>query len=438
MAGLGVVTTFVSSSAPAAEPNPKPQQTTAASTPSDPASPPPQGPAVTVSPQNGPDNQAQVTSLALEAAAIRLVEASAKLQTAAAQLEKSSIPPPEEDDDRPLIKGRLPWNGAFFTVSEKQKRAIVSASIPLLDGAWSFKWSASAPLDEKTRQVALLDPTELIPFRVGLAIEYNAMTNALQNALERGVHKAASKSCRAFWQSKAGQIDERGMRPGCPDGTEYRTWKAAQEDSTLARPDGMLGRAVPAGALWNLGLDVDAAYERTSVFRDDLSESPSEESTYDVNIDLAFTHYPKTWLALPLRVGANINDRIRASTITRCQTLDSSDPTISGQSCGDVQWITADPGPEATAHVEIAAVVVPSGLLGDVQGGFEVRDRVESLGGTALNRFSLGVFVSPTSAPVVSRFGIALEYRTALDDAPGVFESGDSWLVPTLLVGASL
>jgi hypothetical protein len=103
-----------------------------------------------------------------------------------------------------------------------------------------------------------------------------------------------------------------------------------------------------------------------------------------------------------------------------------------------VQWVTVDPGPEAAAHVEMAAVVVAPELLGDVQDGFEVRDRVDGVGGTALNRFSLGVFVSPTSAPVVSRFGIALECRTALDDAAGVFKSGDSWLVPTLLVGASL
>jgi hypothetical protein len=94
-----------------------------------------------------------------------------------------------------------------------------------------------------------------------------------------------------------------------------------------------------------------------------------------------------------------------------------------------------------SAVAEVAAVAVLPGVTSGVAPGAELRERFEITGSAVLNKLSFAVFASPTTEPVLTRFGLGLELNYALTDDRGDdpdFLEGEHWIVPFLLVGASL
>lgn len=398
----------------------------------------PSSPAATSAPTSAaPQPPADLESVGkkLEEAAKSLESASSKLEGASKKLEKTSSTLSQSSNDaKELLSGRVTWNGVFFRFTEKQKRATAATSIPVPGGASTLGLEVTAPLDETTRRAPLLDAREQPnPFRFKLTFDYNSLTDYLK-ALSAGPESSeAQAQCEAFMK-ETGQVACR------PSEESFQRWLRAK--TPAARPESPTSRGIPLGVRWTLGVEVDGGFDRMDVYNGDLGEDPVQLTRTDLSLNGVFRWYPTSWLAIPIRVGAGLENTFRAREVERCTLLTSTKPSVTGTDCAKVLLLTSDERFTVAASAEAAFVVAPPlPGLADLQPGFEVRGRVEGIGANELLRISSTLFVSPTSQPLLSRFGVGVEYSRALADdenTPPSFVEGEDTLTPFILFGASL
>ncbi len=389
-------------------------------------------PAQAVAPQ-APAPAPDAAAKAIEDAATRLEAAASALREAGEQLKEASQPK-EEDPENELLVVRTQWNGFFLRFAEKEKTATTSFSLPISDGDFLLSGGLTVPLDEETRRAPLLDQDGAAPaFQARLAFEFNSAIVDLKAQLD-GRHRWAQQKCAEYQRETKTQI-------ACPPADKshpFYKWLHRQ----LGPAGGAMERATPPALVWTLGAEAEFAFDRQEVYDGDLAADPEDRSATDFSVGAVARFYPTRWLAIPVRAGGGFSDGIRTKEVNRCEVATSSTAEISGNSCESVQLLTADPALSGDAYVDAALVfAVPVPVLAELQPGFELRSRADGLGALEILHTSVTAFVSPTSVPVLTRFGVGLELNLAMDDDEGSsssFVSGDTWFTPFLLVGAGI
>ena len=185
------------------------------------------------------------------------------------------------------------------------------------------------------------------------------------------------------------------------------------------------------------GLEVGFSYGRVTAFPQANLGGPSEDyDQYQVSVGLGFTQYVFSqevagyWA---LRGGARVGQRVDAYEAERCRTLDSADPSIRAESCGDVQVARGEPGVAASAYVGLYGGVLFPGMLDGTRPGLELRLQLDELGATNVGRWGVLAYFSPrvdtapgdnadSLDPLVMRYGIGFEVSHALQARPAMGE----------------
>jgi hypothetical protein len=186
-------------------------------------------------------------------------------------------------------------------------------------------------------------------------------------------------------------------------------------------------------------VETKLGFDRQDVYVDDLATASKSKTATAFKTNAVFRFYPLSWLAIPLRVGLDYENKFKTNSVKRCLTIPSSDPGVTGQSCEDKLFLKNDPGGRTTGTLEAALVGVVPGVTTPLAVGAEVRDHLDVVGSVRQNSLSVSVFATPTSKAVLTRFGLGLGWTHALDDDKDAeIQKGDNWLTPFLLVGGSL
>lgn len=402
-------------------------------------------------------NTRDETAKALVKAAAALEKSSEALTKAGDSISGAAKKLGEKEEEKTLVSGfvgggRMGWNGLLFVFKEKEKKATASASMPFNGGTWVLGGAVTAPLDSETRIAALVDSRQRFkPFEGKLSLEYNAMSAYLQSWMKNTSWPVDDcEGFKAEWTEAQGQKpkDERERIPRCP-GDEYDKWRGQQiqrqqqiKSVASAGPvDGASERTVPIGVSWTLGGEVKFGFDRQDVYVDDVAAKAQSRTASELQVVAVLRLYPSRWLAIPIRLGGGFDDSFKTKKASRCTLLASSETSVTAKACEDVLFLSRDSKTVGAGMIEVAAVAVVPDIVAAMAPGIEVRDRLEQLGSTRLNRLSIAMFATPTAKPIVTRFGVGFEHNWALTDAEGNnpdFRKGDRWVVPFLLAGGSL
>lgn len=401
-------------------------------------------------PRSPSSEPAQNSSPAVDAtkeAAQALKSAATALEKSSKALEGAADKLADKKPTKTLLEGftlnQRGTNGAFFKFSEKEKVVTGTVTIPVDSGSNRLSATISAPLDEDTRIAALADHSNPLPFQLKLGFEHDAIQSFLEGRIGGSKQGLAEKQlCDAY--RALDSVDE-FAECGGPDYEKYRReYRQATEAMRLGRPFGLQARPVPQGVLWTVAGEVAVGIDRKRVYESDLAAKPDEKLATALTAAAIFRWYPLPWLAIPLRAGLDHESKFKTEKVKRCATRNSSDNRISGSTCEEVLWLKSGHNTTTTAHVEAAAVLAfPVQQDATLGTGFEIRDRIEGIGKDkpGVNKLSVAVFVSATTTGVLSRFGVGVEHRLALQDdasADPAIEAGDSSLIPFLVAGGTL
>jgi hypothetical protein len=388
------------------------------------ASPPPSGSGAAADPKTSEDPAKRLGD-----AADKLSEAATSLSAAGQKIAEGAD---AEDKNEVLAEGRLPWNGFLMKFAEKDKKVITSFGIP--EGVLMFHGSLEAPLDSDTRLAPLIGSDhKALPFQLKLAFGYDFMEKTLREMVK--ARDITQRQCEFYQQ-------EMGKDKPCL-ASAVRPWISRK----LAKggTDGIGSRSVPKGVDATIGGEFKLGLDQQSIYFSDLASAPKTRTASEMSLSVVARFYPANWLAIPITVGTGYDRRVDAKKVTRCASVPSSETTVTGSACDDNALIaTDDATTKLVTHFETALVfAVPiRGNDYTLAPGIDVRERVELIrDGRKINRTSMTVFVTPTSSPIVSRFGVGLEYNVIMNSATGAdpaYKKGDRSVYPFVVAGGSL
>lgn len=390
--------------------------------------------------------------------------------------------------DDVLLKGesfgdRRGWSGALFKFAEKEKKVAADVTVPFSSRVRA-KFGLTAPLDEETRAAALAKDGNAVPFEGSLEVEFDETTKFLNSLLDSELIETRFSMDAKFqtWVNKQKAANPPKINPNIDPATDidneffqkflkdefcddfkraegqrdcgedeldalnaFAEKKLKDERSQLereltpARPYSATSLPVPLGVKFSWGGRIQVGYDRLEIFDALAAAKGSKKDAFELKASAFARFYQTAWLAFPLSAGIHYKNKPEVEKFKRCvgdtatDTGGDGDQLISGQKCEDsALLLKTDATPTWSAYVELAAVMVPlQKKLGKLAPGFEFQERLEGIGDELLNRFSLGVFVTPTNEAVVTRFGVAVEHLYI----PG---EGDSMLTPVLLAGGSM
>jgi hypothetical protein len=194
---------------------------------------------------------------------------------------------------------------------------------------------------------------------------------------------------------------------------------------------------------WDIAalLGVSIAYDRAKVYQDDAATSALPASAYDLQIGPDLTVYtPVEGLSASLRGGFERQRGVNARTFTRCTGVDSTSPTVTGQSCSPSALFRRGAAPDAENAGYLRAAVdyqYRKALSKDALiPGVELRGGLDGLGGTKSANLRLTLFGTPVKGTSAARVGIAVELRYAIDRVPGDDDPRFT-VTPLVFVGAT-
>ncbi|MBN2525973.1 MAG: hypothetical protein JXR76_06220 [Deltaproteobacteria bacterium] len=158
-----------------------------------------------------------------------------------------------------------------------------------------------------------------------------------------------------------------------------------------------------------------------------------EIDALEIELKVFARWYPRNWLAIPLAMGVQFKNIPETKPFERCVARPGSSRDVTGKSCEvDALFLEREGEFKVAGVVEAALVVVPfPSMWRKLAPCLEIRNRLEGIGQEELNRVSLGIFVSPTNTPILSRFEVSAEYLHN-------FDTHSSDLRPVLFVGGSI
>jgi hypothetical protein len=373
----------------------------------------------------------------------RLEEATKALESASKSLEQAASKlAPKEAEAKELV--RIPWQGAFLKISSKEQTAILAYSNSFSKGAGTYNIELSAPLDESTRRVDITTGSGAPnPFRFKLSLEYNSMGEFLRDYVEKGEAYWEGDWCDEFEKEQKNKKEVFACDPTSPKFKEWFAGKRKQLLDSVAtkRLPSVLSRPVSLGVTWTLGGEVEGGFDRKSVYGADLAADPEERTRFDFSANVVFQGFVGSYLAIPVRAGLSYAQGFSAREVERCRALPSSDASISGNECSKVLLFDEDAKGQVQGQVEAALVfAIPAKHDAKFQAGAELRGRVAGIGASEVLSVTPTIFLTPTTQPIVSRFGVGVEYVRALDAGTAADASDDrkGTFTPFLLVGGSL
>lgn len=330
----------------------------------------------------------------------------------------------------------LPVNGAFFKIAPEEKRG--QLAVGWLRGLLRVHASASVPLDEDTRRAAFTEDKGLAPgFNAAVSIMASGVAyKAGQIALSDSISKA--RLCQEYYKDNPPVAG--APIPAC-DGDDYEKWLAAKGASLIAR------YGIPASAFATEkfasylegGLDLKVAYDRIGAYTPNVAADKVNVTKSDVRVGVVGRLYLAPWVAFTVRAGAEFNKSARTGTFRRCVGLASTDPNVTGQACDDKAIVLRKDLPlETSLYHEYAATIIMPVEVSKTTPGLEFAMRFDALDAVRWRHMTATAFVSPVSEPVITKFGVGIEWSTALEDDPaGSFKRGTRRIAPFLVVGAA-
>jgi hypothetical protein len=308
------------------------------------------------------------------------------------------------------------WSGGVFRLAERDHSFALTLTT-LLEGV-RIRGQISAPLDSTTRRAVFREKGTFAPaFRGSLHIGYDSTYKALDLEPEDG---------KLLQYCKAQKIEP------CTASA------VAEHKKKAAGPRRRNGQPIAGAAhYWALGLDLAYAYDRTTAYVGDISDNMMIRDFRATNLQVGgsyMRYVPGGWV-LTARGGYERSNPVNIGDFRLCQTLDSSNPTMSGQACSDAQYLISDPDVRATAYGRVSGTYYPTdSVFANYLSAAELRVNFEKLtsddasldvhlllfakgidlgGGSA--RFGIGTTVSrglsaPVGADVITKyslFGIA-------------------------------
>ena len=318
----------------------------------------------------------------------------------------------------------LPWNGAFLRFAGSQAQADVALDAVIRDEV-RVHVDVAAPLNETSHQAKFSDfskPTPGTSFSLWVAYDYAHATLLAQG-----------KDDQTMRQICAGVPAEDRPNGECTP-EMVNTWLR----KTLSRD------VIPATGYFTsiLGLTASGSYDVVSGVRGDLAAATAQIPSYNVAVGAkALLMWPAHW-ALTLTAGYQLSKQPSASSAARCQTVPSSDPTISGSVCDQVGVIVADPGAASSMYAGATGTYLARTALGQAAAGAELHLGMENVGQGAVAEARGILFFYPLNAPVLagltSRFGVGVDALRAVSSQGAASADGSRTSVrPFAVVGAS-
>lgn len=188
---------------------------------------------------------------------------------------------------------------------------------------------------------------------------------------------------------------------------------------------------------WSLSGDLAASLDQFKAYHDDLANKISV-TTYDVQLGVSGSLYLPSATTLILRAGWEGSQDASKAKVERCQSLPSSDATVTGKSCDSGAFFVkgALPAFSSSAYVRLAAMQLFPKLQRDhIIPGVELRFGIEGLGETVRLNGRIAGILTPIIGSAAVRGGVALDvsYDT------GATGSTSPWaIVPIAFLGATI
>ena len=184
-----------------------------------------------------------------------------------------------------------------------------------------------------------------------------------------------------------------------------------------------------------VGGDLAVAYDKLSVYRNDLALPPADVTKYDVQLGANASVFLWRAIALNLRVGGEVASSPSVTRVERCETLPSTDPMVTGRSCDKNALFMSGalPRAQASAYVRFALDYEfhKSKLTRqDIIPGVEGRVGVEQLGQSPSLDLRFTAFFTPVLDPVAGQFGAGVDWAYTLDGA------ARTTVIPFAFIGA--
>lgn len=183
------------------------------------------------------------------------------------------------------------------------------------------------------------------------------------------------------------------------------------------------------------------AFDRITVYdRTNIAANATKQNDYDVEVGPRYDLYLAPAWAFSVRAGLTYNRDVSTTTAKRCTTAPSADAAVKGESCEDVRVLKRDPSAEFAGYGRVSAMYLLRDAIPKAVPGLEARVAIEQLGQTSEVQFRINAFLSPVTGPVLSRFGIGVDWYLPLQtNSDKDMVAGKLRQVrPFLLIGASL
>lgn len=374
-----------------------------------------------------------------------------------------------------------PHTGAFLKLTEKEKRAVGSFSHLSTDGV-RMDLTVSAPLDSESREAALTAenaPASGIAGTVALGYDSRQKSLELSDA-ERapGDILTACKVLKVGTKPKVGQAAcwSDDLISWYEDFKKSRVLDCDADEATCANVKRrlLLNEACPAAdtkcaqvarvwehlvardrqrknidryflpdtsnTYWAFVGELSYSFDRIRAYdRANIAPKAGTYNSYAFDAGPRFDLYFAPSVAISLRAGYTLNREVQVQSFERCRSLPSDDETVTGQACEDTRALKSTPSAESSFYSRLALTYVGQTVTQGTVPGAELRLSADRIGQDAEATIRVSTFLSPITGPVLSRFGIGVDFFVPIDPEDEDVEAGALREVrPFVMIGASL